>query len=204
MPSNNSTLRSMNWSLFGLTLLFVVVWQAPAFHVVAGLANYLPLHMFAETSSITVSMMVFGIVWNVRSTERSSNIVILSCALLAVGLIDFAHMLSFKGMPDFITPSGPEKAINLWLSARLLAALALLVVALRPWQLSHNPRERYGFLAGSLAVAAAVIWLGLVYPQAWPRTFIAGQGLTPFKIGAEYAIIAILLIPAVFFYIQAQ
>ena len=194
----------MNWSLFGLTLLFVVVWQAPAFYVVEGLANYLPLHMFAETSSIIVSMMVFGVVWNVHSTQRSSNIVILSCALLAVGLIDFAHMLSFKGMPDFITPSGPEKAINLWLSARLLAALALLVVALRPWQLSHNPRERYGCLAGSLAVAAAVIWLGLVYPQAWPRTFIAGQGLTPFKIGAEYAIIATLLIPAVLFYIQAK
>lgn len=204
MPSNNSTLRSMNWFLFGLTLLFVVVWQAPAFHVVAGLANYLPLHMFAETSSIIVSVMVFGIVWNVRSTQQSSNIVILSCALLAVGLIDFAHMLSFKDMPDFMTPSDPEKAINLWLSARLLAASALLVVALRPWQLSHNPRERYGFLAGSLAVAAAVIWLGLVYPQDWPRTFIAGQGLTPFKIGAEYTIIATLLIPALFFYIQAK
>ena len=204
MPSRNSTLRHMIWLLFGLTLLFVIVWQAPAFYTVQGLASYLPLHMFAESFSIVVSMMVFGVAWNVYSTERPGNIVILACALMAVGLIDFAHMLSFKGMPDFITPSGPEKAINLWLVARLFAALALLTVAVRSWQRSYSYRARHGLLAVSLAVSVAVIWLGLAYPQAWPRTFIAGQGLTPFKIGAEYAIVAILLIPAALFYVQAR
>ncbi|MDO8991072.1 MAG: PAS domain S-box protein [Sideroxyarcus sp.] len=190
--------------MFGLTLLFMIVWQAPALYTVQGLASYLPLHMFAETFSIVVSMLVFGVAWNVYSTERPGNIIILACALLAVGLIDFAHTLSFKGMPDLISPSGPEKAINLWLAARLIAALALLTVAMRSWQRSYSSQERRGMLAASLAVSAAVIWLGLAYPQAWPRTFIAGQGLTPFKIGAEYAIVAILLIPAVLFYRQAR
>ncbi len=204
MPSGNSALKHAIWLILGLGILFLVVWQAPALYTVQGLANYLPLHMFAETFSIVVSMMVFGVAWNAFSTERPGNTVILACALLAVGLIDFAHMLSFKGMPDFITPSSPEKAINLWLSARLIAALALLAAALRPWRLSRNVRARYLLLAVSLVVAATVIWLGLVYPQAWPRTFIAGQGLTPFKIGAEYAIIALLLIPAVLFYLQAK
>ena len=204
MPSSNATLQRLNWLLFGLTALFIVVWRAPGFYSVEGLASYLPLHIFAETFSIIVSMMVFGVAWNVYSAERPSNIVILSCALLAVGLIDFAHMLSFKGMPDFITPSGPEKAINFWLSARLIAALALLVMALRTWQPLLNPINRFWLLAGSLVVSSVVIWLGLAYPQLWPRTFIAGQGLTPFKIGAEYAIIAILLIPAVRFYSQSK
>ncbi|MDD5058296.1 MAG: MASE3 domain-containing protein [Sideroxydans sp.] len=204
MPSGNFTLKHATWLVLGLGIVFVVVWQAPALYAVQGLANYLPLHMFAETFSIVVSMMVFGVAWNAYSPERPSNTVILACALLAVGLIDFAHMLSFKGMPDFITPSGPEKAINLWLSARLIAALALLAAALRPWRLSRNERARYLLLAASLVVTATVIWLGLVYPQAWPRTFIAGQGLTPFKIGAEYAIIALLLVPAVLFYLQAK
>ncbi len=204
MPAANVALRRITWMLFGLAVLFVIVWHAPALYTVQGLASYLPLHMFAETFSIVVSMLVFGVAWNVYSKERTSNIVILACALLAVGLIDFAHMLSYKGMPDFITPSDPEKAINLWLSARLLAALALLVVALRPWQLSHSPRKHYGLLAVSLIVAGVMIWLGLAYPQAWPHTFIEGEGLTPLKIGAEYAIIAILLIPAIRFYFQAR
>ena len=126
---------------------------------------------------------------------------ILACALLAVGLIDFAHMLSFKGMPDFITPSGPEKAINFWLSARLLAALALLTVALRPWRpIGKSGATATGCWQAVLPSPRPCIWLGLAYPQAWPRTFIAGQGLTPFKIGAEYTIVAILLVPAVMFY----
>ncbi len=204
MLSRNSAVRHVIWLLSGLVVLFVFIWQAPAFYSVQGLANYLPLHMFAETFSIVISMMVFGVAWNVYSKERPGNIVILACALLAVGLIDFAHMLSFKGMPDFITPSGPEKAINLWLSARLIAALALLAVAVRPWQPSHNPHIRYYLLAVSLAVAGLVIWLGLAYPQAWPHTFIEGKGLTPFKIGAEYTIIAILCVPAVLFYLQSR
>jgi len=204
MPSSNDTLRRMIWLLVGLAMLFVVVWQAPVFYTVQGLASYLPMHIFAETFSIGISMMVFGVAWNAYSMERSGNMIILACALLAVGLIDFAHMLSFKGMSDFITPSGPEKAINLWLSGRLVAALALLVVALRSWQPFSSSRARYGLLAGSFVVTALVIWAGVFHPQAWPRTFIAGQGLTPFKIGAEYAIIAILSIPAVLFYLQAR
>lgn len=93
-------------------------------------------------------------------------------------------MLSYKGMPDFITPSGPEKGLNSWLSARLIAALALLAVALRPWQPLANPRTRYCLLAASLSITALVGWAGLFHPQAWPHTFIEGQGLTQFKIGA--------------------
>lgn len=204
MLSGNPSLRYMTWLLSGLAMLFVVVWQAPGFYSVQGMASYLPLHMFAETFSIVVAMLVFGVAWNAYSNERPSNIVILACALLAVGLVDFAHMLSFKGMPEFVTPSGPEKAINLWLSARLLTALALLAVALRAWQPLPDPRFRHWLLAGSLAVAAAVSWLGGAHPEIWPRTFIAGEGLTPFKIGAEYAIVAILLVPAVLFYRQAR
>ncbi len=202
--STNPTLRHMTWLLGGMALLFMMVWQAPAFYSVQGIAGYLPVHIFAETFSIVISMLVFGVAWNAYTIERPSNIVILACALLAVGLIDFAHMLSFKGMPDFITPSGPEKAINLWLSGRLFAALALLAVALRPWRPFPNSSARYGLLAGSLIITALIVWAGLVHPQAWPRTFIAGQGLTPFKIGAEYAIIVILLVPAVLFYQQAK
>lgn len=204
MLPGNPSLRYMAWFLSGLAVLFAVVWQAPGFYSVQGLASYLPLHMLAETFSIVVAMLMFGVAWNAYSNERPGNIVILACALLAVGLIDFVHMLSFKGMPEFVTPSNPEKAINLWLSARLVAALALLAVALRSWQPLADPRSRYRLLAVSVVVALAVSWLGVVHPEVWPRTFIAGEGLTPFKIGAEYAIVAILLVPAVLFYRQAR
>lgn len=85
MPSSNPALRHITGLLFGLAVLFVIVWQAPALYVVQGLAGYLPLHMFAETFSIVVAMLGFGVAWNAYSRERPGNIVILACSLLAVG-----------------------------------------------------------------------------------------------------------------------
>lgn len=207
MPSNHAqsiALRRVFWLLAGLAALFIAVWQGPALYFVQGLASYLPLHMFAETFSIVVAMLVFGVAWNAYSVERAGNIIILACALFAVAFLDFAHMLSFKGMPEVMTPSGPEKAINLWLAARLVAALGLFAASLRPWRPFAYPSSRYWLLAAGLAVAIAVGWLGLAHPESWPRTFVPGKGLTPFKIGAEYAIIAIMLLPAARFYWEAR
>ncbi len=203
MPSS-TRLRRVSWLLAGLSLLFVMVWQAPAFYSVQNLASYLSLHMAAETFSIVVSMLVFGIAWNAYSRERAGNVMILACALCAVGLIDFAHMLSYKGMPVFITPGSEEKAINFWLSARFLAALTLLVVAFRDWRPLADPRSRYALLVGMLAVALVMIWLGLFHPGLWPHTFLSGQGLTPFKIESEDVIVGILMVPAVRFYQLAR
>ncbi len=203
---NLCTLRSIGWLVVGLVALLAFVWQAPPLRALLGVAGVMPLwvHQLVETSSIVIAMLVFGVVWNAYSKERPGNILILACALLAVGLIDFAHLLSFRGMPDFITPSGPEKGLNFWLSARFIAALALLTVALRPWKPLASPFSRYKLLAGSLAVTALVYWLGLYHEQAWPNTYIEGQGLTTFKIAAEYVIIAILLAAAVLFYLDAR
>jgi len=117
-------------SLFAAYAAIVLLPVPLPFH---GLAQYLPIHMLLEAFSIVVSMLIFGVVWNSYSSERSGSAVILACIMLAVGLLDLGHTLSFKGMPEFVTPSGIEKAIRFWLAARFLAALALLVVAIRPW-----------------------------------------------------------------------
>lgn len=135
-PSGGLALRHAGWSFFFLSVLFVAVWLAPPAHPFEGLSRFLPLHSFMETFAIVVAMLVFGIGWNAYSVERPLGIVLLSCAFLAVGLLDFAHMLSYAGMPDFVTPSGVQKGIDFWLAARFLAAVALLAVALMPWKFS--------------------------------------------------------------------
>lgn len=201
MPFDNSMLRRVNWLLAGMAALFLPVFLMPA----AG-ADIMPLsaHIAAETFAIVIAMMVFGITWNAYGEDRPGNTVIIACGFLAVGLLDFAHMLSFKGMPDFVTPSGPEKAIQFWLAGRFLVALTLLAVALRSWQPLSTPRTRYAMLAGSLAVTAFIYWLVLFHGEALPHTFIEDEGLTPLKIGMEYFIIAMILAAAVLFYRQAQ
>ncbi|MDZ7654957.1 MAG: MASE3 domain-containing protein [Sulfurimicrobium sp.] len=198
-------MHQTEWLLAGLSALLLLLWQLPQLRILHA-ADVMPLwlHVIAEGFSIVVSMLIFGVGWNAYSNDRPGNILILSCAFLAVGLIGFAYMLSLKGMPDFITPAGTEKAINFWLSERLVVALALLVVSIRSWHPLPKPFLRYWLLAGSLGLTAAVYWLGLFQQALWPRTFIEGQGPTSFNSAAEYAIIVILLVPATLFYIGAK
>lgn len=195
------SLRHGQW--LGMAALFILLWQAPPIAVLQGV-NIMPLwlHSIAEIFAVVVAMLIFGVGWNNYGKECPGNIVILACAFLAVGLLDLAHLLSYRGMPDFITPSGVEKGINFWLSARYVAAIALCTVAFRSWRPFSDPASRYALLAGALGVSGLVYWLGLYHQAWWPRTFIDGHGLTPLKIGAEYLLVAILLVATVRFYRQ--
>ncbi|HLY96119.1 MAG TPA: MASE3 domain-containing protein, partial [Sideroxyarcus sp.] len=198
-PPVRPSLREATWLLAVFGALFLAVWQAPFHHVFEGVSKYESVHLPAETLSIVVSMLVFGVAWNAYSKGRAANTIILACASLAVGLIDFAHMMSFAGMPQWVTPSGPEKAINFWLAARFIFALALLAVALRPWAPLRRPGFRYVLLGAALGISAVVYWIGLFYQDSLPHTFIDGKGLTPLKIAAEYVIVAILVVAAAIF-----
>ena len=196
MPTSANLLPNRRL-LIGLALLFALVWLGPKQHTVfEGIAKYQSVHLPIETLSIVVSMMIFGVVWNAYSRERAANLVLIACGSLAVGLIDFAHMLSFAGMPDWVTPSDPEKAINFWLAARLTFALTILTVALRPWTPFQHSGRRYWLLAAALVLSALTYWIGLYHQHSLPRTFIAGSGLTAVKIAAEYAIVALLALAA--------
>ena len=204
LASPDIALRRIWWLLAGLSAVFLLIWLLPTPAVFRGIANYQPMHMTMELFSIVVAMLIFGVTWNAYSDERAGNVMIIACAMLAVGLIDFVHMLSFKGMSDLVTPSGPEKAINFWLSARFLAALALLAVAMRPWTPLASSAKKYWLLAGALAIVLFVVWVGLFHQGMLPRTFVEGQGLTPLKIAAEYLIVAMLAMAALLFYRQAR
>lgn len=197
--------RRLQKFLPALAIAFLIVWLAPPLETLKGV-RVMPLwmHSFVEMFSIIVALLIFGVVWNAFSKERAGNMIVLACAFLGVGLLDFAHLLSYEGMPEFNTPASAQKAIDFWLSARALAATALLTVALRPWKPLANIRHRYIPLAASLAITTAVYWLVLFRPQVWPAFFIAGKGLTDAKILAEYGIIALLCAAGARFHVSAK
>jgi signal transduction histidine kinase/CheY-like chemotaxis protein/HPt (histidine-containing phosphotransfer) domain-containing protein len=187
----------------GLTLLLVCGPLLPAAKLFSGPAGYLPVHIILEFVVMAVSAMVFALGWNLRRQEENSQAVLLAAAGLGFALVDLAHTLSYQGMPDFITPSGPEKAINFWLAGRLMVALALLAAAILPlgrWPLSLCRLA----LGGSVATALLVWWAGLYHPDALPRTFIPGQGLTAFKVGAELVEAALFAAAAVILLLRAR
>jgi len=182
----------LGW-LAGLQLLLLLS-EIPASW--RGIAGYLPLHNLLETASIVVAGMVLSVGWTALPSTTPVALVILACAFSGVAALDFSHMLSYPGMPDFLTPSSPEKAINFWLSARLMATAALLWAVLSPWKTLATHRTRYLTMGGVILLTVAVHALVLYVPQTIPRTFIEGQGLTPFKVGVEYLIIFLNLCAA--------
>ncbi|MFZ6748445.1 bifunctional diguanylate cyclase/phosphodiesterase [Undibacterium sp. Ren11W] len=186
-----------------LTLLLIFGHLLPAAKFFATPANYLPLHTLLEFISMAVSAMVFALAWNLRRQSGNSHRMILGAGFLAVSMIDFAHTLSFAGMPDLITPSDPEKAINFWLAGRYTAAAVLLGVAIFPLKQWSIRRCKAAILIAFVFVGI-VWWMGLNSVGWLPRTFIHGQGLTAIKIGAEYLLALLYGVAAILLYRQSR
>jgi PAS domain S-box-containing protein len=170
--------------------------QLPTGHFFDDPVSYLPLHSALEFFSISVAILIFAIVWHTRENHEDGRSLFLASLFLGVALLDFLHVLSYMGMPAFITPSGPGKAIHFWLAARLLAAIALLGGVL--WTFNQLKRSAWQFLMliCILTVVGLVSWAQLFYPEFVPVTFIPGKGLTEYKVNMEYFISLLYLIAA--------
>ncbi len=197
------SMRNTIWLLMILTfiLIFMRIFEQD---IILTESAYLTIHTALETFSVFVAILVFAVGWHGYTKEQPSNYVLLACAFLVVGLVDFSHTLSFRGMPDFFTPSDPEKAINFWLIARLMTGLSLFAIILLPWKPFASIRLRYLYLFIAVLFVMIVHWLGFYHPDLFPRTFIEGEGLTSFKIGMEYLIISIHVLTAAIIVFQMR
>ena len=195
-PSYHDPMRRVGALLLLLALIQLIAWMTPPQFDAGGIRGYLPLHALFEIASIVVSMMVFTVGWNAHSRLLPGNIALLACMFFAIGWLDFFHTVSYQGMPDFYTPNNADKQLNYWLTARLLSAIALFVVAIRPWQPFASTRSRYLLMAVLVSLTLLINWLVLFHQEALPRTFIEGQGLTPLKKNLEYLSIALNVVTA--------
>jgi len=190
-----------------LTLLLLIQVASAAFfshHAWQPIDNYVVLHTAMEMLAIVVSALVFAVGWIVYHKESSGNLMLLACCFLGVALLDFMHTLSYSGMPDWITPNAPEKAINFWLAARGFAAMALFSVAFLPnWTLG-KPQSRWLMLASVLLIVGLISWIGLWHQSLIPRTFTQGDGLTSFKKITEYVLIVIYALMALGFIYKSR
>ena len=191
-------LRKMRGQLLALAAIMLFLLWVEVPESLRGIAGYEPLHSLLEIFAIVVSGLIFATAWNAQAHKASGSLLLLAYTFLGVALLDFSHLMSFKGMPDYVTPSDPEKAINFWLAARLLAAVSLLLVAALPWKPLRQPMHRYLLLLGVMSFVGLAHVLFLFYPTAIPRTFIAGTGLTALKVHMEYGLIGLHLLAAGF------
>jgi len=203
VPPVDAYLKRLTLLAGFLFVLYGLLWLRDV-RVDIGLANYLPLHLAMETAAIVVATLVFGIAWNAHAESRPGSVILLGVVLLGSALLDFAHMLGYDGMPDFVTPGSPQKAIAFWLAARGLVAIGLLIIAFRPWRPGLSRNMRYLALALVLAYVAAICIVELFFPEAVPDFFIRGSGLTPLKARMEYLLVLMYGIAAIGLYRKAR
>lgn len=180
---------------FGIVLL--ALWLLPL-PLPADIPMFAAWHTVLEIFAVSVAFLVFAVGWLSYQRRAPLPILVIAAGFLAVGLLDIGHLLSFPGMPDWVTPANPEKAINFWLAARFVAALALLYAALGSWNPSPYSRSiRQSLVAAALLVVLLFTALFLHAPDWLPATFDPDDGLTPFKILSEYLVVTLHLVTAV-------
>jgi signal transduction histidine kinase len=136
---------------------------------------------------VAVAITTFSIGWHTRHFSLNDSFTLLAVAYLAVGGLDLFHTLSYKGMGVF-PGAGIDVPTQFWIAARSLQAGAYLASG---WLLVRNRQAgsqtwACGFLAAGV-LAALAIWPMKIFPAC-----LTEEGLTPFKIGTEYAISAVL------------
>jgi PAS domain S-box-containing protein len=161
------------------------------FAVLAGLYlssryNYLLFHSIAEVFSILIAFAIFVFSWNTRKTISNNYLALLGVAYLFVGVLDLLHVLAYKGMNVFEEP-GSNLATQLWIGARFLESLSLLVAPLLWGRRLRSERAMAGY-----AVATCLFLISVFAFDLFPTCHLAGTGLTPFKKVAEYIICTIL------------
>ena len=163
----------------------------------SSLYNYLLFHSIAEVFSVVVAFGIFIIVWNSRRLLDNSYFIFIGIAFFFIGTIDLAHTLAYSGMGVF-PEYGTNLATQLWIAARSLQGLSLLIA---PILIGRKLKVNFLFLGYGLAILLLLV--SIFYWQNFPVCFVEGVGLTPFKKISEY-IISLILLGAIFTMFQKR
>ena len=108
-PSHRGAMRTVVFTIVALVFGVVLAMALPSQSETRGIASYLPLHTLLETIAIVIAMMVFAVGWNAYRRGLPGNILLLACAFLGVGVLDFTHMISYPGHAGFCHTEQPGK-----------------------------------------------------------------------------------------------
>lgn len=173
-------------------LLYVLAWPGGALDLVLPRSAFLSMHTLLEMVAVVVGMLVALTARYVLDERERRLHGVVATGFLVVAGMDVLHLLSYAGMPDFLTPNSPHKSIVLWLLGRVVATAALIVWCV-PWPPALARGRALGRLTSTgLLLCALLGVLAVLNPQAFPSTFDAEAGLTPLKLGVEAAIMASL------------
>jgi diguanylate cyclase (GGDEF)-like protein/PAS domain S-box-containing protein len=174
--------------------------QAPTQLFTHRAGDWPAVHLLLELVSVLVSVMVVSMAWHNQSPDHAHMAKALVFGFTVVAGVDVLHALAYEGMPSLLTEASTPKAIFLWLAGRSFEVVTVWLVAMRV----PLPGGKGLWLGLGLACVAALLLLSSHALAAFPTTFVPGQGLTPFKVGAELVLCAAHLLAAGWLFWQAR
>jgi|GEM_PF-2525723 signal transduction histidine kinase len=158
--------------------------------VLSRLHSYLLFHTLVELSCTAVGLTAFALAWNTRQHLEDGFLRVVGLAIGPSAAIALLHTLSYRGMGVF-PDHASDLPTQLWVALRIVQGSTLFAATVPV--LSNQPARRIVMASSAVGgLLVALIFLGL-----FPTSFIEGQGLTPFKVGAEYAVMLVLAAAAV-------
>jgi|GEM_PF-1292279 len=152
--------------------------------------SLLGFHTLAELFAIVISFVIFAIAWSTRGFYVNNFLLFLACGYFWIGSLDLMHTLVYKGMNVFVEGSG-NLSVQFWIGTRYIEGLLLLIAPIAA------TRKQNEYLLMIVFGAIATVLTALILTGQFPIGFVAGQGLTDFKIYSEYFIIFVLLLALV-------
>ena len=161
-------------------------------------ADWPAVHLLLELVSVLVSLMVVSLAWHNQSPKYAQPVKALVFGFTVVAGVDVLHALAYEGMPSLISEASTPKAIFLWLAGRSFEVITVWLVASRV-PLPGTKGLWLGLGAGCVVI---LLMLSSHALSAFPTTFVPGQGLTPFKVGAELVLSAAHFLAAAWLFWQ--
>lgn len=179
-----------SWRSFLIALLVPITFSAIAW--ASADINFLLFHVTVELFSIVIASTALIVALTSRRFTQNHFVVFLAVAIGWCGAVDLLHTLTYKGM-GLLPVNESNLATQLWIVARFVQALALLIA---PLFLRHALKTGYAVVGIGLI---SMLLAGLAVTGHFPDAFIEGHGLTAFKVNMEYVIILIMA-AALWFY----
>jgi len=153
--------------------------------------NYLLFHNIVEMLNVIIAGTIFFVAWNSKEYLNNNYFIVIGTSYLYVGIMDFLHAMSYKGM-NIITQYD-DFATQIWIGSRYILSISMVIAILC---INRVKKLNFHILVYIYAIITAVLLLSIYKWRIFPICYVDvnGKGQTIFKIISEYIIIAIMIL----------
>ncbi|MDK2798921.1 MAG: phosphoserine phosphatase RsbU/P [Clostridia bacterium] len=116
--------------LFSFILFHFAYLFEDSFARITSIVTFLTWHNIFEFTSIIISFSIFVVTYYTYDQNNNLRSLFLGNTFFTIGLIDFFHTLSYKGMAEFIIPNtDPNRATTFWIISGLIGGTGYLITS---------------------------------------------------------------------------